>query len=183
MLIGLAGWARSGKDTFANHLVLNKGYTKIAFAEPMREALVRLNPTIEVGNFKLAKLATAVNVFGWEELKGLSPDIRGLMQRLGTEVGREMFGENFWVEQTMKRVAGVSGDCVVSDVRYPNEAQAIRDAGGLVIRIERIGVDAPNGHSSEHALENFNYDLVLYNNSGVAEFIASADSALTTVLR
>ena len=182
MLIGLAGFARSGKDTLADHLVESRGYTKIAFAEPMREALVRLNPTIEVGSFKLAKLATAVDVWGWEELKSISPDIRGLMQRLGTEVGRQMFGEDFWVQQTMKRVAGVDGNCVVSDVRYPNEARAIRDAGGIVIRVERNGVDAPNNHTSETALDSFEFDYVLRNDGSIKEFLAIADSAIAKVL-
>lgn len=182
MLIGLAGYARSGKDTLANDLVQNADYTQIAFAEPMREALVRLNPTIEVGGFKLAKLATAVNVFGWEELKKISPDIRGLMQRLGTEVGRQMFGEDFWVQQTMKRVSEVSGNCVVSDVRYPNEAQAIRDAGGILIRIERNGVTAPNDHTSETALSSFEFDYVLRNDESIEQFLRNAKSILTEVL-
>jgi hypothetical protein len=183
MLIGLAGYARSGKDTLADYLVVFHDYKKVAFAEPMREALVRLNPTIEVGNFKLAKLATAVNVFGWEELKGMSPDIRGLMQRLGTEVGREMFGQNFWVEQTMKRVAEISGNCVVSDVRYPNEAQAIRDAGGIVIKIDRQGVKAANEHSSENALADFEFDIVLRNDGTLDEFVSKATTELASVLK
>lgn len=181
-LIGLSGVARSGKDTLADHLVAG-GYTKLAFAEPMREALFRLNPTIEVGSFKLAKLATAVNVWGWEELKSISPDIRVLMQRMGTEVGREMFGEDFWVEQTMKRVHEVEGNCVVSDVRYLNEAQAIRDDGGFIIRIERHGVEAANGHASEQGMEDFEYDLVLRNDGSLQEFITSIDSTLASVLR
>ena len=182
-LIGLSGVARSGKDTLADHLVSGGTYTKIAFADTMRDALVRLNPTIEVGGFKLAKLATAVNVWGWEELKEISPDIRGLMQRMGTEVGREMFGEDFWVEQTMKRVWDIEGNCVVSDVRYLNEAQAIRADGGFIIRIERDGVEAANGHASEDGMEDFEYDLVLRNDGSIQEFITSIDSTLASVLR
>jgi hypothetical protein len=183
MLIGLAGWARSGKDTLADYLVVFHDYKKVAFADPMREALVRLNPTIELGNFKLAKLATSVNVFGWEDVKSLSPDVRGLMQRLGTEVGRQMFGENFWVDQTMKRVAEIDGNCVVSDVRYPNEAQAIKDAGGIVIRIERNGVKAANEHTSESALDGFEFDLVIRNDGTLQEFMSNAELALKSVLR
>lgn len=183
MLIGLAGYARSGKDTLADYLVVFHDYKKIAFAEPMREALYRLNPLITVSKVVGTPLRTGVDVFGWEELKETSPEVRGLMQRMGTEVGREMFGEDFWVQQTMKRVAEVSGDCVVSDVRYPNEAQAIRDAGGIVIKIDRIGVKPANAHNSENALNDFEFDIVLRNDGTLDEFVSMATSKLASVLQ
>jgi hypothetical protein len=94
-----------------------------------------------------------------------------------------MFGEDFWVEQTMNRVSQIEGNCVVSDVRYLNEAQAIRADGGFIIRIERDGVEAANGHASEDGMADFEYDLVLRNNGSIQEFITSIDSTLASVLR
>jgi dephospho-CoA kinase len=64
MIIGLSGYAQSGKDTVAELLCLNYGYKRVSFADPMREALMRLNPI--VGHEPLAHL---VNDYGWELAK------------------------------------------------------------------------------------------------------------------
>jgi hypothetical protein len=162
LIIGLSGWARSGKDTVANFLVENHGFTKLSFADPMREALVRLDPQIYVSGH-IMHLAWAVNKFGWEEIKSQSPDIRGLMQRLGTEVGREMFGEDFWVNQALKK-AQEFDNVVFSDTRFKNEARAIMANHGAVVRIERAGNLPANDHVSEHDLDNFPFDLHIFNN-------------------
>lgn len=156
MIVGVSGWARSGKDTVANYLVDNFGFVKMSFAEPMREALVQLNPNIRVGGHS-TELASAVRLMGWENLKSESPDVRGLMQRLGTEVGRNMFGEDFWVNLAMSRVKP-GMNVVFADCRYPNEADAIKAAGGLIWRVERKGVGPANDHESERALDHYTFD-------------------------
>ncbi len=162
MIIGLSGWARSGKDTVANHLVDNFGFVKVSFAEPMREALVRLNPKISIGDGLHTELASAVRLMGWESLKSESPDVRGLMQRFGTEVGRQMFGEDFWVDLALSRVKPGT-NVVIPDCRYPNEANAIKATGGVVWRIERNGVGPANDHDSERALDSYEFDQRLAN--------------------
>jgi hypothetical protein len=156
MIIGVSGWARAGKDTVADHLVDNFGFVKMSFAEPMREALVRLNPMIRVAGYP-TELASAVRLMGWENLKSESPDIRGLMQRLGTEVGREMFGEDFWVNLALSRVEP-GMNVVFADCRYPNEADAIKAAGGVVWRVERKDFGPANDHDSERALDHYAFD-------------------------
>jgi hypothetical protein len=161
MIIGLSGWARSGKDTVANHLVDNFGFVKVSFAEPMREALVRLNPSISINGLH-TELASAVRLMGWENLKSESPDVRGLMQRFGTEIGREMFGENFWVDLALSSVKP-GANVVIPDCRYPNEADAIKAAGGVVWRIDRKGVGPANEHDSERALDSYEFDRKLTN--------------------
>lgn len=166
-VIGLSGYARSGKDTVADILVNQHGYTKMSFAEPMREALYRLNPKIDVADVQGISLATAVNGLGWEQLKGDSPDVRPLMQRLGTEVGRQMFGENFWVDQAIQRIPD-GAKAVFADTRFQNEAQAIRELGGKVWRITRPGVGPTNNHISEVDLDNYEFDNRI-NNDGALE--------------
>jgi hypothetical protein len=161
MIIGVSGWARAGKDTVANHLVNNFGFVKMSFAEPMREALVRLNPMIRVGGHS-TELASAVRLMGWENLKSESPDVRGLMQRLGTEVGREMFGEDFWVKAAINAIPD-GAKVVFSDVRYPNEANAIRARGGQVWRVYRDGIGPANSHSSENAMSDYLFDTEVKN--------------------
>lgn len=164
-MIGLSGWARSGKDTVADYLVQKHGFVKISFADQMRTALYNLNPNIDLGGYKIS-LRVAVDMMGWEELKSQSDDLRGLMQRMGTDVGRQMWGDDFWVNAAMKNLNGKQ-KYVFSDVRYPNEADAIYEGGGEVWRIVREGVGPANNHTSETALNQYPFDRHLFNNAGI----------------
>jgi hypothetical protein len=132
----------------------------------MKEAMYRLNPRITVNEVVNTALRVGVDVYGWEGLKERSPDVRGLLQRFGTEVGREMFDENFWVDYALHSI--VDGTkVVIADVRYPNEADAIRKLGGKVFRVERDGVVAANEHMSEHALDGYEFDGKIENNGTI----------------
>lgn len=168
--VGLSGWARSGKDTVADVLVSSGGYIKVSFADPMREALLKLNPSITYGDMRNVPLTTAVRGSStWDNVKEFSPDIRPLMQRLGTEVGREMFGENFWVDLAIDRIPDGS-KVVFADVRFPNEAKAVKDLGGQVWRVMRNGVGPANDHVSEHALNEYqDFDQIILNNGSIGE--------------
>ena len=176
-VIGVSGWARTGKDTVAAHLVEKYGYTRMSFADPMREALRRLDPLITVGEMRGASLSSAVAGLGWEELKSLSPDVRGLMQRMGTEVGRDMFGQNFWVDAAIDSIEDGS-KVVFADVRFPNEAEAIKALGGEVWRVMRPEVGPANEHISETALDNYSFDMYIYNNTTVEDLYNAVDLEL-----
>lgn len=165
-IIGVAGWARSGKDTVADHLVSSHGYTKFSFATPMREALYRLNPKITINEVQSTPIRIGVDVYDWEGLKERSPDVRGLLQRFGTEVGREMFGEDFWVNYALDSIPDGT-KAVIADVRYPNEADAIKNLGGKVFRVQRNGVVAANEHPSESALNDYEFDSIIENNADI----------------
>ena len=166
MILALSGTARSGKDTAADYLVKNHGYVKMSFADPIREALYKLNPDIRDMTGLIYGFQQAVNLFGWEDMKTYFPSYRGLMQRMGTEVAREMFGQDFWVDVAMKRIGNLE-NVVFADCRYPNEADAVRALGGRVWRIERDGVGPVNEHSSEHAMVGYKFDSQLDNSSGI----------------
>jgi len=161
-VIGIAGYARSGKDTIADYLVDEHNYIKVSFSTPMKEAMYRLNPRITVNEVQNTALRVGIDVYGWEGLKERSPDIRGLLQRFGTEVGREMFGEDFWVNYALDSIPD-GGKAVIADVRYPNEANAIRALGGKVYRVERNGVGPANSHASESALDGYEFDGTIHN--------------------
>ena len=53
MIIGLTGYAQSGKDSVADILVKNYGYTRIAFADPIRKLLYETNPAVKDGDYRL----------------------------------------------------------------------------------------------------------------------------------
>jgi len=178
--IGLVGRARSGKDTVALHVVERHGYTRVAFADRMRDAVKALNPTIRLdvdGLQWTCSLANGLEMYGWEGLKQYSPDVRGYLQRMGTEVGRDMFGEDFWVEQAL-RVAGAYEQVVFSDVRYPNEAERIRKKGGVLWRVEREGIEKSDEHTSESLIETIKVDSVVKNNGTIEELFAKVDKLM-----
>jgi len=166
MILAISGTARSGKDTVADYLVEKHGYVKMAFADPIREALYRLNPEITDMSGLVYGFQQAVDLFGWEDMKEYFPRYRVLMQRMGTEVGREIFGDDIWVDAAMKRMGGLE-NVVLADCRYPNEADAVRALGGQVWRIERDGVGPANGHTSEHAMVGYKFDGEIDNSAGL----------------
>ncbi|WKU46771.1 hypothetical protein Q3V23_23420 [Streptomyces sp. VNUA116] len=179
-LIGLAGQAGSGKNTAALALEA-EGWTQRAFADPVREMLYRLDPVLAdpEGEAGTTTLSWEVDRHGWNYVKRQFPEVRGYLQCLGTEAGRGVLGENVWID-TMFRGAETWGPTVITDVRFPNEAEAIREHGGVVVRIERPSV-APireANHASETALRSWPFDAVLVND-GTVEDLQGRLAALT----
>lgn len=166
LVIGLSGYARAGKDTVARILV-DAGFHQASFAAALKEALYRLNPSVMwPGIARSAEVRQVVDLIGWEKAKDNVPDIRGLLQRMGTEVGRDLFGPDFWVELAFQRLPG-GVPVVFSDVRFVNEADAVRAAGGQVWRIERPGCGPVNGHASESALDGYDFDWLVLNSGSL----------------
>lgn len=163
-IIGLAGYAGSGKDALADMLVSLDGFERRAFADPMKEFLVKLNPLIWRTGIGMNTLENIIRDEGWDRAKR-HPEIRELLQRLGTEAGRGVLGEDVWVnalfEKPIKRLL------VISDVRFPNEAKAIKERGGIIIRVIRDGLGPANNHPSESAYQKNDY--VIFNNGTKAD--------------
>lgn len=180
MIIGLSGYARSGKDTAADHLVEKYGFTRYSFAAPMKEAMYRLNPIVSsdsIGSFRYQNL---VDVYGLDDAKDSYPEIRRLLQVFGTEVGRDMFGENFWVDLTLNNAK--EDLVVISDVRFKNEADGIKSAGGQVWRINRSGVGPVTNHASEIDLDDYQFDNALSNNHSVLELNQIIDGIMENLI-
>jgi hypothetical protein len=170
MIIGISGWAGSGKDTVTDFM----GFPKASFGQTIKDALFALNPTIDGKSLQELVIAE-----GWDTVKRRS-EVRGLLQRFGTEVGREMFGENFWVDITLHRLP--LGITVVPDVRFKNEAETIRKKGGILWRVSRAGVTAPNDHVSEHDLDDYPFDTIIYNNGSIDELYEIIKKELGKIL-
>ena len=175
MIIGVSGYARSGKDTIAEILIMNYGFKRLAFADNIRKAVLVLNPILSNGRH----VSEMVNEFGWEVTKA-NPEMRRLLQVFGTEVGRTMFGENFWVDQVFRQIENEdkSGNFIITDVRYPNEADLIRKYGGEIWRVSRDGVKPINGHSSEFAMDYYEFDRVITNDSDIKDLESSIFSLM-----
>lgn len=142
-IIGIAGPAGSGKDTVAKMFVELKPDARIvALADPMKRF--------------------CLEVFGWEpeRLWGPSerraePDADGLtarvaLQRLGTEWGRAL-RQDVWIDYLLRTSLAAWGDTVVTDIRFPNEAEKIRSAGGVVVFVTgRASAGVPAHESESH---------------------------------
>ncbi|MFE0771997.1 hypothetical protein [Streptomyces sp. NPDC058861] len=170
-LIGLAGAARSGKDTAAQAL-LDLGWTRRAFADKVRDMLYAMNPTLaDEAYFEgTTSLAYEVDTYGWNEVKEQHPEVRQMLQRLGTEGGRAILGESVWVDALFRDFESWDIPTVITDVRFPNEAKAIRARGGLVVAVERPGQTLIHEaeHVSENALAGFLFDDVIRNDGPVS---------------
>ena len=160
MIIGLTGYAQSGKDSVANILVSNYGYTRVAFADPIRELLYQMNPAVKDGGYRVQ---STVDAYGWDVAKTAFPEVRNMLQNLGVGA-RKTFGDMFWVQQALRQVSP-EGNFVITDVRYPNEAKAIRAyEDSQIWRIKRSGVDPVNTHASETAMDGERVDQIFVNN-------------------
>lgn len=186
-VLGISGYARSGKDTIAEHLA-DKGYVRASFADNIRKALYLLNPMVEVTGevhntpdgvylTYYEPLKNLVDNHGWEAAKR-EPDVRRLLQVFGTEVGRSMFGVDVWVNLLFHWLEDGS-KIVIPDVRYFNEVLAIKRLGGKVWRVERPGVTAVNAHVSEKDLDDYKeFDQVINNNDTVDSLHKVVDTIL-----
>lgn len=140
-IIGLSGKAGAGKSTVAKYLEKQHNFQRIRFADTIKNML-------RVAGLSDAHIEGDLKEKPCELLCGKTP--RQAMQSLGSEWGRHMIGEDFWVRLWAARAAQYPL-VVVEDVRFDNEAATIRNLGGIIIQIECpwSGSASGGGHASE----------------------------------
>lgn len=187
-IIGFAGRKQSGKTTcseaildFWNSTMPKELTAKIYnFADPLKKDI-------------------CINIFGmsYDQCYGSDDDknsltdlewggkkltAREVMQFIGTDLFRKM-KDSIWADATIKKIKEESPSlAIIADCRFPNEVKAIKDAGGIVIKLNRNPCNSD--HISETALdvENYhpsNFDTVITNdrmdiqmqNYAVAKFL------------
>ena len=162
MLIGIAGSARSGKDTAADFYCDRFGFVKYSFAQPLKEAIkvmFSLNEDHVNGNLKEVVL---------DDL-GVSP--RYLMQTLGTEWGRNTVNNDVWLLAAKRNLATADGyGVVIPDVRFENEADFIRENGGLLLHISRENKVQVLNHASENGVSIKPGEHCIENNGSIDDF-------------
>lgn len=130
---------------------------------------------------------------------------REMLQKVGTEAMRNQIHENVWlnalfadykpeseyhipantpvgteIDATMKYPSWV-----ITDVRFPNEAKAIQDRGGKVIRINRsipVQANVTSEHPSETALDDYDFDWIIYNDSTIDDLVINVRGMLNNFL-
>lgn len=173
MIIGVIGARTSGKTTFSRQLVLEHGYVRKPMAGPLKRMLregLGLNVEHTDGNLKQLPCP---------ELCGKTP-VKA-MQTLGTEWGRNVIGEDVWLNAWKRTIQ--EGLVVVDDVRFPNELDAVKALGGIIVRIRRTGTAGVDAHESEVYALQFEADYEIRNEGSIAELNGKADMFVEFALK
>lgn len=176
-LIALAGFIGSGKTEAAKYLRDRHGYKIIKFAEPIKDMLRAIGLTEAQINGDEREVPLAM-------LCGKTP--REFMQKLGTEFGRKMIGENIWANIWKQKVLDSwAGDKVVrvvaDDCRFANEGFVARELGGVVIKVYRPGVVC-SGHESEVSVKHMLADHLMDNDGEIEKMQAWLDKLVAGTL-
>lgn len=159
-LIGLHGLPRSGKDSVASILTINRNYRRLSFADPLKEAAsVLLNRPLDHCHGRGFDREAAMPEWGFS--------MRWFLQRLGTECMRQQISDDFWIRR-MRSTVDLLDDqgfhkLVVTDVRFPNEANFVRLMGGRMVEVTRPGTES-NGHISD---QHIACDFTISNDSSM----------------
>lgn len=177
LIIGLAGPARSGKDSAADWLVRTHGFTRLALADPLRDML-------ELG---LGLEPRWLQDDKDQPIPWLGVSARRLLQTLGTEWGRKLIHQDLWVLALHRRIQALADETdrlVISDVRFPNEAHWVRQHGALwhIDRRQRPGLSASAAaHSSEIPITLQSGDDCIDNNGSLDQLYANVDESLAAL--
>jgi len=141
MIIGICGLARAGKDSFykfCENLDLGKPSVKHAFADELKK---------EVDNF----LRFNFQISAFTEDPEEKNTIRPLLVAYGM-TKRELSHGNYWIEKLEKSIKSYGDDYnhFITDVRFPNEMQKIKDMNGICIYIERENNAPPNSEEEKN---------------------------------
>jgi hypothetical protein len=199
MIIGICGFIGAGKDTIADYLVNIHEFRRESFANTLKDAVAAVfgwDRTLLEGRTKEAREWREQVDPWWAERLGM-PELtpRWILQYWGTEVCRKSFHDDIWIAALENKLRNSKDDVVISDCRFPNEIKAIKNAGGIVIRVKRgaepewleaaqhymsgpstIGwalgkglLDKHKVHASEYSWVATNFDHVLENDGSMDE--------------
>lgn len=146
-LIALGGKLRAGKDAIGDYLVEKHDFVKLGMSDALNEALLALDPYILTSytanngtvHEHVERYSSLYARVGYVEAK-TNPEVRRLLQKLGTEVGREMIDPDVWVNIAQKKILEhwASGkDVVITAMRFPNELEMVKRLGGVAAWVER----------------------------------------------
>ena len=182
-VVGLTGYAGSGKSTVANYLVEGHGYTRLSFAGPLKKMLRTLDPIIGEQYGEAVRLSEVLAVYAGDE-NGVKQtpvwgdEYRRLLQVLGTDCIRAV-DPDFWVKAAVAQMTDEDGLYVFDDVRFPNEAQVIKDLNKWGLwNVQRSGYEAVNGHTSEQWAGKMDEWQVIYNTNSLEFLHSEVDRAL-----
>ena len=203
MIIGVCGFISSGKDTVADYLTNFHQFRRDSFAGTLKDAVSAVfgwDRELLEGRTKSAREWREQRDPWWADRLNM-PDLtpRWVLQYWGTEVCRKSFSDDIWIASLENKLRTSKDSIVISDCRFPNEIQSIRNAGGMVIRVVRgpeppwytIAVKANRGekiaqdilneqrvHVSESAWVGTKFDAVVDNNGTIDQLYAQVKNLI-----
>lgn len=163
IIVGISGKMRSGKDTAAKAIQEFIPNSRVWHWADLVKECTAAALGLPLDHFKddLNKIKD------YQVGPGMTMTGREILQKVGTECFRNNIHTDFWVTRLFSRITQdkETNLHIIPDTRFPNEADAIKNAGGYVIRIERDGLHR-NDHASETSLDNYKFDRVISNNNG-----------------
>jgi hypothetical protein len=194
MIIGVCGFIGSGKDTVADYLQNFHEFRRESFASTLKDAVSSVfgwDRTLLEGRTKEAReWREQVDPWWAERLAMPTLTPRWVLQYWGTEVCRKGFHDDIWIASLENKLRRSKDSVVISDCRFPNEINSIKNAGGMIIWVKRgelpawynLAVEANKGHNiaaqelkrlkihaSETAWVGTNFDAIIDNNSTIED--------------
>lgn len=180
MLIGICGKKFSGKSTLARLLHNATGYQLVSFADKLKDVTCVLSgctrENLEDYDFKENQCVPPylLPYCG----NATKPTFRAFLQYFGSEVMRSV-NDSIWIDCTL---GNCGSDAIISDVRFPNEAKAVKARGGIVIKIVRPDAKAEDSHQSETRIDEIEADYTIWNDTTLDNLVLNVDS-LVRLLR
>lgn len=183
-VIGLVGFIGSGKNAVGEILTQKYGFFTDSFAAPLKDAVATIfgwSRDLLEGDTEESRQFRETKDEFWSQNLDCHFTPRLALQLMGTEAGRNVFGENLWSASAERRIIQREQNTVITDVRFPNEIATIRKLGGLVVWVKRganpdwydaalaynnslLKVNKPDAHYSEWAWIGQRIDAIIDNN-------------------
>ncbi len=141
MILGVTGFINSGKDTIADYLCTFHGFKRLSFAASLKDAVSNIfgwDRELLEGTTKTSREWREQIDIWWSkrlDIPNLTP--RWVLQHWGTEVCRNGFHQDIWVASIENKLRNSKDNIVITDCRFINEVNAIKNVGGITCRVER----------------------------------------------
>lgn len=174
MLIAICGHKFSGKSTVARLLHNATGYPIVSFADKLKDITCILSGCTreDLENYEFKETQCVPPYLVPYCLNAEKPTFRAFLQHFGSEVMRGV-NDNIWIDCTL---FNCDENCIVSDCRFPNEAKAVKERGGIVIKVVRPDAKASDSHQSETLIDKIDADYLIWNATTLENLVANVDS-------
>jgi hypothetical protein len=196
-IIGMLGVIGSGKGSIGDYLVSAHNFHKLSFADSLKDsvsAIFRWPRNLLEGDTVESREWRENRDEWWSNKFGHTVTPRWVLQNLGTDVLRNHFFDNIWIASLEKKLEDIKTDVVITDVRFPNEIQLLRDMGGQLWHVSRadppiwwtVAVNAPdsmpaqfpNIHSSEYLWAQHGPFISIRNDGDLRDLYKKIDELL-----